>query len=312
MAPWCGKKQFYSIVLPDRNNCGAELYQGNNIINTPCAVYDSLGYGKRSGLHNLMKIDFGQKNCIQCFEEQFACDEMLDQSQKPTIMFYAIGHGCPTLINWLTRLPEKMQKQLVGCILLESVIGSGNNAIMHSTKSHTKTVTYLPFARSWIPWAAKAFSYSYYNPEGPQLLTSIAQLSTDIPVVITHDIYDSEADINDAREAYCILREKKNDNAYLLETNCSKSQSIERITENKKKISAIQKIYKKHGLPHNKAAKRSAPHVDLNEFQPAVADVQNRIALSVQVDENIRDYVDFGTIAVGIGAAVVGALNYCH
>lgn len=186
--------------------------------------------------------------------------------------------GTATLVNWLAGKTFDEQERLVSCIVLESVLGYGNSAIFHTVETFAPRITtFLPFARAWIPWAAKKIQFPLYNPFGKQLIYSAQRISPRIPVIIMHNRNDPQLSINDARKLYCVLRKNDNDNVYLMEIEGSKWVHLDILNgENKieknKKIAVIQTIYKKHGLPY-----KQMDAVDLKPFQPDNRYVQEKI-----------------------------------
>lgn len=187
---------FYSIILPGQNGMGGESFQGFTIINTRQVK-------KFETLQDLRLIDLGQDNCISDFERQLNADE---QEINTKLLLYGVSQGTATLLNWLSKKTHQEQEQQVGCLFLESILGSGNSAINHTIESCAKPLSYIPLSRYWLPLLAK-FQFPSYNPWGKQALTSAQKLSPKIPVIIMHNIHDKQLSINDARKLYCMLRE---------------------------------------------------------------------------------------------------------
>lgn len=129
---------FHSIILPGQNGLGGEKALQYNIVNS--------SYSKYETLTNQFKIDMGQGNCIKDFQQQLDNDE---QAKNKECLLYGISQGTATLTNWLAQQPQEKQKQ-VKALILESVLGHGDNAILHTTeKMVSDKATYLPFARWW-------------------------------------------------------------------------------------------------------------------------------------------------------------------
>lgn len=118
---------FYSIILAGQNGLGGESFRANNIINTP-------SYTQYTTPTSFFQIDFGQDNCIRHFEEQLAHDPNL-KDKKLKLLLNGISQGTATLINWLAQQPQEEQENQVAALVLESVLGSGNSAVIHTIKS---------------------------------------------------------------------------------------------------------------------------------------------------------------------------------
>ncbi len=301
---------FYSILVPGQNGGGGWSFQANNIINTKQASnYGTIG---ENGGFDLLKIDLGQANCIKHFDTKFKNDS-LAQNPNTQLLLYGISQGTSTLPNWIASQPKHIQDK-IKCLVLEAVLGNGNNAIRHTTQELIvpKWVTYIPFYRYWLPWLAK-FNFPTYNPLGNQALDSAKKLPTNLPVIIMHHENDFQLPVNDAREFYCTLRESGNDNAYLFEVNNKQRTHFEvleteELSLKKKKIAAMQAIYKKHNLPHNEELIKhnsAAENVGLiKEFQPNVQDIRKKITDSSKAENKGRNIIDCTTTGALLGLVI--------
>lgn len=276
--------KYYSIILPGQNGCGGQTYEDYKIINTPF-------FNHYETLKNCSKIDLGQQNCVAHFDQQLQDDVI---AKKKKLLLYGISQGTSTLLNWLSQKPKEEQNKLVGCIFLESVLGNGNSAILRTLQTQVTPLAYIPFARYFLPIASKLF-FPSYKPFGMQAINSSAQISSDIPVIIMHNKNDFQLSINDARKVYCSLRENNNNNAYLIELdNGDKHLNILSGSSNKDLIlAAIQTIFKKYKLPNS-----CTTEIALDEFQPSIAHVRQRIKHDSQRTNIIHNTIDLFSAAL--------------
>lgn len=305
--------EFHSIIMPGQNGAGGYSFKQNCIVNTPKTNFDLTNKTHRFDTLR-SRIDLGQGNCIHDFDRQY--QQYLkkirpgetSQAPKKTLLF-GVSQGTATLTNWLAQKTHKEQKETTELLLLEGVLGSGNRGIMHTVESAAPIVTYLPFARAWMPFLAKIF-FPTYNPFGKSALSSAKKLSPELPVVIMHNKGDKQLSINDARELYCTLRESGNDNAYLIETDngaahfdiLSPWYRQDGYPERQEKIAALQAIYKKHGLP--RVQDESEPTAELLQetYQPSVQTVKDRIKATNGYKNVIRNVIDVAAGALALGA----------
>lgn len=317
--------QFHAIIIPEQKHyfigfggTGGEEYEHYNVINTNNIL--------RTEPLDTLWFDFGQDNCINHFENQlhqYKSDKNLDDENFNPIL-YAISHGTATIINWLTQQSHEEQEK-IKCLILESVIGSGNTNIINTYEKTDPLLTFVPFARLLLPLEAKIV-YPTYNPWGKQLLSSAKKLSPTIPVIIMHSIDDILNSTHDGRQLYCTLLEQRAiNNVYLLEFKdlykdyrffdpvtlsyqyphnhicilcCNVLCGVE---EDEKKI--FRAIYKKHGLPFAKMAAGSKGEdndednlddIDLTEFQPSLETVKQKINNKKNYISNFaRNSIDF-------------------
>jgi hypothetical protein len=298
----CGEQnvwqELYSIVVPGQNGKGGKKFIKHGVINTAKLS----NYSTRR-----TKVDLGQDNCIQHFEEQYNRDPSAKSGNN---MLFGVSQGTATLVNSLARKTHNQQEGTTKCLVLESVLGHGNSAIMH-TLSNIPVLAYLPFARFWVPWLAKVFVFPTYKPHGKQVFSSAKKLSPNIPIVIMHDKNDPQLSINDARKTYCALKSRESDqnNVYLLEVEAPHGlgRHIDILRNNPVQQAALQVIYKKHGLPYKQNI--DTANVDLTLYQPSVKEVRSRINKSSRLSFWIRSIVD--TLAA---TAITGAvyLRYCQ
>ena len=307
------KSNFYSIYLPGLNGGGSDSFRANGLINVDEKNHKKYKTIGEDNHNDMFKTDLGQDNCINHFYDQLKKDS---DAKDKRLLLSGTSQATASFVNYVGSLSIEEQKN-IGCLILESVLGSGNSAIMHTIEhlmfrdSILQYAIYLPGARIWLPWAAKIQEFPAYNPWGIQALESAKKLSKDILVIIMHHINDPQLSINDARNLYCALRESGNNNTYLFECNNNNVSDMEKMhfdilntdtrEEQAKKIGAIQLIYQKHGLPFNKKlltdAQEIQNNIDPKQFQPSVQEVKNKINQSTWKTRYAQNTIDILTFA---------------
>ena len=296
-------QEFHSIIMPGLNGGGGADHIDNNVVNT----LNPSRYTPLKGWN----IDLGQGNCIRDFERQFNQDTQAKNKQR---LFFGISQGTATLTNWLAQKSHSEQEKAAKLLVLEGVLGSGNSAIMHNAHSYAHPlITYLPFARAWIPFVAKVF-FPTYNPFGKQAICSAKKLSRKLPVVILHNKKDPETPINDAREYYCTLREQGNNNAYLMEVDngaahfdvLSQDYRRDGFPGRNTKIEALQAIYRQHDLPTAPSSEATSGGTPKNpelalQYQPSVQEVRHRISQTNGYKNFFRNSIDLVSSALILG-----------
>lgn len=299
--------EFHSIIMPGLNGGGGQTSRANNVVNTApqnTTEYDILPAAQ---------ADLGQKNCVADFERQFNQNRT---TLNRKYLLYGFSQGTATLTHWLAKKTHAQQNEATQLLVLEGVLGSGNSAIQHTVGYHAPFAPYLPFARLWLPWAAKAVALRGYNPLGTTTIELAKKLSPTLPVVIMHNQGDTELSINDAREYYCALREQGNNNAYLMEIDNGKAHCEvlseyyreDGYPERHDKIRDLQAIYKKHGLPSKPQGNSYEPIDDHNspfhftqEYQPSVQEVRRRISKTTGYKNILRNTIDIMSGALILG-----------
>lgn len=290
--------KFFSIRLPGQNGLGGASFRNNGVINTKeVHDYESIGANIFAPTAEKRKIDLGQDGCIRHFEEQYSQDP---KARAGNNILFGVSQGTATLVNSLAQKTHAEQECTTKGLVLESVLGSGNSAILH-TVSNVPIVTYLPLARFWASWVAKAVAFPNYKPYGKQVFSSIKKISPNIPIVMIHDQYDFQLSVDDARQAYINARKAGHNRVYLMETRgeprhfdlFGDSYDGDDRKKDFQKIAALQAIYKKEGLPHitttatnNLVNGERDNTFDLTpmiekanpaDYQPSIGEVQTRI-----------------------------------
>ncbi len=287
---------YHSICLPGQNNAGGDSFRRNGVANGEThAMYSSLGYGHSFAERHL--IDFGQKHCIRDFSEQFAADE---DAGLGKVIVTAASQGTATVVNFLAQ-KSHAEQEAIAALVLEALLGSPHSAIMH-TVSNVPLVTYLPFARLWIPLATKALAFRKYQFFGPQLIVSAKKISPNIVVVCMHDERDPQLSLDDAREGYIAFQSRANsqNNAYLMELRDPNGylRHLDLLDGNPEQRAALQAIYKKHGLPFKECPDYDLDNIDLRPYQPSIAEVKKRIMQSSWKSLLARNVIDATTLAL--------------
>jgi hypothetical protein len=286
--------KFHAIILPGQNGRGGEYFHENHIVNTEYTRYKVPEYN----------IDLGQQNCIKHFRDQINDnddDKKEDTFKNKKLIACGVSQGTATLGNAVSQWTKKKQEEQIGCLVFESVLGSGNSAIVH-TVSNVPILTYLPFARVWLPLGAM-FLFPTYKPWGMQLVKSAKKLSIETPIIIMHGTKDPQLDINDAREFYYELSKRENkkpkQNVYLMEVNTNfpvHTDTLDHSPNRTKEIAVIQAIYKKHNLPYNKEVlEKHKEQLDLTEYQPDPEAVRQKIHNSTKWQRYLRNTIDLTT-----------------
>ncbi|MFA6066634.1 MAG: hypothetical protein WC707_05640 [Candidatus Babeliaceae bacterium] len=308
------KGKSYSIILPGLGETpgrGGFAFENYHIVNTSkdaTVRFTTLA-------SPWYKIDLGQDNCIQDFEKQL--HEPPYKNNKH--YFYGISQGTATLFNWLGKMSHEEQEKNAHCLVLESVLGSGDSAILHTIESAASlkneqmpytvrfilslatSTTYFPFARAWLPLAAK-IAFPTYNPFGKQAVTSAKKISPNIPVIIMHNHADPQLSINDAREVYCSLRENGHKGAYLFEIECTEPAHVSILHYDKnieKSILSLQAIYRKHKLPYREI--EGIDKIELEGFKPSAQEVRKKIYDSTWKKRWIRNTIDITATGMLVG-----------
>lgn len=289
------EQAYHAIILPGQNGLGGSSLAKHLLRPESSKVAYRVP-------RNLLTIDLGQEQCVKHFDEQFANDQL---KHNKKLLLCGVSQGSATLINWLSLKSFQEQEQLVGCLTLEAVLGSPNNAVCHTAYSNLPILRYTPGSRLWLPLCAKAL-FPRYKPWGMNALTSADALSPNIPVIIMHNEGDTQLCVNDARLLYCNLAQRS-DRVYYFEFNkgnwhfdlldraCTKD-------EQQIKVAAMHAIYKKYYLPYNDAPEISA--VDLAQFQPPIELIKKKIAAHNTIQKNVQNIIDVNTVC--FAAAMCG------
>ena len=302
------------VVLPAQNGGGGERYVKDRVLNTAIKdnkelwIYfgrkvldDTTTVNKYDYLTQWSRVDLGQGNCVNHFLEQFQQDE--DVNKCDNIVMTGMAQGTATILNSLKKIPAK-NLQKIKLILLESVLGTPNSAIIHTCYACISSkLTYIPFSRAWIPAIGKILFPSFNPLWGATSLKSAKNVPDNVPVVIMHDTKDFQLSINDSRRLYLELI-KNNKEAYLFETVSSRGSHLNILSEIKDKTealeykAALQQIYKNNNLPFDEQLLKDKEVIDLSKFQPTEQVVQAKIAKDTS--NFYRNLVD-GVSILGLG-----------
>lgn len=283
--------EFQAILVPGQNGCGGYSFKNNSII-----IGDYINAGTPNE-----NIDFGQQHCM---------DHLSDTATScvnKKLLLYGVSQGTATILNYVAFQDIKEQEKRVDCIVLESVLGSGQSAIMHTVGK----AAYLPLARFWMPPLAKLLMFRAWKLHGLTPIESAQHISTKIPVVIMHNQEDFQLDVNDARKVYCAMRDAGHEDVYLMEVAGNDIRHLDVLNadpEKRKKIAALQQIYKDHKLPHKAALLNN--DVDVSDYQPSSKVVRRVIKMSQcrkLWTQRVVDVLTVGVVAFYLGKKYLGS-----
>lgn len=278
---------FHTITLGLKKDSpygeGCRSFSQNSIINGPTSQYPTLG---------TWRFDVYQGNCRRNFDNQFATDN--NKQQGKDLVLAGVAGGAGTLIAWLAKQPQKV-KDRTKALVVESVAVDSSFAI-HYAEQKCKPITYLPFARLWLPFLALTY-YPTYNPFGIQPIESAHRLPKNLPVIIMHGTKDPICPINGARQLYSTLRKDGNNNVFLMENDSSTHVDIlEEDPQKEEKIKALQAIYKRCSLPYNQNLDSQKPGTSSAfNFQPSTDEVKKRIQKTRGWSRFARNGIDLAT-----------------
>jgi hypothetical protein len=282
---------YTSVIVPGQDKLGGASFKRNFIVNTRQCLETT---------PPCIDIDLGQGNCIRHFQDNLLQHNESLQNKK--YILCGTSQGAATLVNWAAQMPQEKQKEKIGCMVLESPLGSGNSTIMYQAEQIAGPITMLPFSRFWGPVIAKAFFFPKYNPLGKQAISSAAKISPEVPVIIMHAPNDRQISINDSRKLYCNLRENGNQNAYLMEIDTNLPAHLDVLDydrEKGKKIAALQAIYKKHKLPYN--SQIDTRNINIKAFQPTLQEVRQKIESRERIPRYLRNTIDILSAGLALG-----------
>jgi hypothetical protein len=292
-------QEYFYISLPGQNGAGCDSYLGNNI------VTDDDNYSHCPTIKS-WRIDLGQGNCIASLKKELS--EKQNRILNKKLILCGVSQATATFTNYVASLTRHEQEKKIGALVLESVLGHGNSAILH-TAANIPYITYLPFSRFWIPRIGRLL-FPTYNPFGMQAIQSAKKISPNIPVIIMHHHKDPQLSINDARQLYCVLKKNGNDKTYLLEINNNFRSHFDILDSyydqphlKQIKLNAIQAIYKKQNLPHTSF--EDIDQFDLTPYTPSIQEVERRIYDSTWKSRYLRNAIDITS-----GSLILGYLGY--
>lgn len=280
---------YHAIIVPGLNGSGGDSFVQNSIVNT-----DAQTVKTPTG----EDADLGQNYCINSFDREFDAIHGQQNNKNKKILLYGVSQGAATLINWLSQRPQLEQEKLIGCLFLESPLAKPNTAIIHTLENSSlakKCITFLPFARVWLPYASNMV-LPHYNPLGIQPLRSAPKISPNIPIIIMHHSNDPQLPLTDAQRLYCLLK-NKNKTVYFFQINSPNRAHLDILTHDPDmtvKIRALQQIYKNHSLPYQQDILGSR-NIDLTEFIPSVHCIEQEIHKAEKSKKYLRNTIDSAT-----------------
>ncbi|MFC1841544.1 hypothetical protein ACFLYA_00565 [Candidatus Dependentiae bacterium] len=249
----------------------------------------------------ITEIDLGQKHCIKYLRNALASDK------TNNVIIHATSQGTATALNYLAT-EDKGKK--IKALILEAVLISGNDAIFHTLKGDLPCFEYLPFSYYFLPYCAKV-QFPCYRPTGIQVIKTLKQIPTDIPIIIIHSQNDRQLSYKGALALYYGLRANGNNNVYLLSQDGRRH--IEILDEKPEYQKIVQSILKKHNvLPKSwyqfLLPKKNA--IDLSLFQPNHNNDRFRKPYQNLVAKEKWHKRLWNTVVLG-GITGITALAYC-
>jgi hypothetical protein len=254
--------------------------------------------------------DFGQNNC------QKDLTEKIDWLKENDILYnydhmilHGSSQGTATAINYAAKNPNN-----VTCLILESIILSGNRHIDHTfTTIIWPPLQYLP-AHYYIPPYTTRIGFPWYSPVGEQPINNVYNLPKDLPIIIVHDPKDGDAPFEDAQALYAFLTfVQKNKKVYLITPKSKKGEHINLLTKtHTKEISAINAILKKHYVLSSHP--KDPLDTDLKPYQPeAQLEWLDHFYDILNKETNLQKYIDPTIKKVGtVGACALLYALSCY
>ncbi len=254
------EQKTHILIVPGQNGMG-----GQN-------VKTVLPYFKKypQQAHNvetpLKSPDFGQSKCQNYLKEKI--NELKQKNilhDNDALIIHGSSQGTATTINFTAKNPENIK-----CLILESVLLTGNSAIFHTVDNvmMPKECDLPESSYYTLPYTAKV-AYPSYAPTGEQPINNIDKLPTDLPIIILHDDQDFQLNFKDAQALYAYLTQiKKNKNVYLFTYKTENGAHINLLQAyNIEEISAINTILKLHNVL---SCDYHQEVIDLQQYQPEV------------------------------------------
>lgn len=230
--------------------------------------------------------------------------EAINASDNQGSIIHATSQGTATAINYVAHEDKGTRIQ---ALVLEATLGSGNSAVHHTVNGplmNMSAVAKLPFSYYWLPYFAKSVFFGYW-PAGKQAINSIKDIPTNMPVVIVHSKHDPQLSYNDACALYYGLKERGNNNVYLISKEGRRHVQI-LWADNDKTI--VRAILKKHGLLEgDNEQNEMLDALDLSVYQPDHRPFKKQYNALIDKENN---HVRFGyALGAGICAATYYALK---
>lgn len=242
--------KLHVLAIPGQNGMGSQpeyvesLLGAHNVNVTPVPTPSVLA-------------DLGQGFCMSHLRKTVAA------TNAHTSIVHATSQGTATALNYVGL---EDQGKHVKALILESVLASGNSAIYRTVTGPAMQlpVDKIPFSYYWLPYPASLACPSYV-PGGKQAIKSIEHIPTNLPVIIAHSEGDIQLPVSGARALYYRLRERGNENVYLI-----LKQGIQHIyvlgNQNGNDAAVVQAILTKHNLLL--ADDKTKKEMDLAPYQP--------------------------------------------
>ena len=284
-----GMRNIKVLAIPGQNGLGSESFYVKQCLGTNMDVTQVETPSLRP--------DFGQDRCIKHLREALS----LVRNKK--VIIHATSQGTATALNYLAT--EDKEKKITA-LVLESVLISGNDAIQHTVKSGLMgslgPLAKIPGSYYWLPYCAKV-GFPYYWPGGKQVIKSLQNISTNIPIIIIHSKNDLQLSYKGALALYYGLKANGNNNVYLISKDGSRHIQISDTHDQ----SIIRQILKKNGLMNNDNKQVNLqlyqPDHNQDDFKKSYNDLNNQEKWHTRLWTSIKTSAILGGIAI-IGLCV--------
>lgn len=235
--------------------------------------------------------DLGQDLCIGHLRTALETHK-----DKKNVIIHAVSQGTATALNYLA---HEDKGKCIKALILESVLISGNSAIIHTLAGPlgAEIITNLPLAYYWLPYIAK-IKFPFYQPGGKQAIKSIKNLPTNIPIIIIHSKKDPQVSYNGACALYYALRAQGNNSVYLITKEGSRHMNLIDPFSDK---NLINEVLKDHKLIEDSGAYDQQNIVNKALFQPDHSEFK-KIYDDLILKERNHTYLGYVLLTLGAAA----------
>ena len=237
------------VIVPGLDNIGGEMAIYNGTITRHTILHS------RDAKTPVRRNDFGQDNCIEHLRQTL--EPMQSDPNIDRIIVYACSQATAAVVHYVSEYPNK-----ISALIFESVMASGNSAILKWFKRHYPFLSLLPFAEYFLPYFGK-FRFPFYQPGGKQAILAAHKLPT-IPIIIAHSKDDKVIPFEDAGIFYWAAS-KNNPEVYLIPVEGKGHTNF--LEKGSEEVKTIKRILKKNNLPHYLNANDNVD-INLDKYQP--------------------------------------------
>jgi hypothetical protein len=248
------------LIIPGQNGLG-----GQNV--ETVLPYFEKNHQQAHTIETPLKLpDFGQNRCQNYLKDKINWLKENEVLRNNPLIIHASSQGTATAINYTAKNPKNIK-----CLILESVMLSGNSAIEHTINTMMLPgVKSIPCDYYGLPYLARCI-YPSYSPAGEQPIDNIEALPTALPIIILHDTQDFQLSFKDAQALYAYLTHVKNNkNVYLFARASENGDHVLLLTDHHTTaITAINTILKIHNLLPSHPNERLSLNA-LQAYQPKI------------------------------------------